>query len=323
MICAHPNPPKAEISDEQSPVFWGVSFPQKKSSLGERKMGCYTLELVHECEAPMLRSVPRAYILTMHDTETFPWLHGVARRTYVQRNRGFRVCAKTRGDGHRVDATNQDLIHAYRSVFAREKGAGASEPVLVFEDDARLTLTARQDLPHVDRFVATRAFSVYTLGSLGPVVPTGIDGHWRFAGSMFACSHAVIYSPRAVRIVLGSTIGPRCHMDGHVIGPMPLKMTFARPVAYQVLDVTNPSENSGTWCVMCDGSTLDVATRKLMFLCVRVLGLRGERGWYSSYTLIKLAVPIVIALCLCFVACAVALLRFVLWKRVDPQPLPH
>ena len=92
-------------------------------------MECYALELVHEVgvggprddRAPMLLSVPRAYILTMHETETFPWLHGVARRTYVQRNRGFRACPKTRGDGRRVDATNQDLIHAYRAVFERER----------------------------------------------------------------------------------------------------------------------------------------------------------------------------------------------------------
>ena len=84
-------------------------------------MDCYALETVHECDTPMLLSVSRAYILTMHATETFPWLHGVARRTYVQRNRGFRACFKTRGDGQRVDATNQDIIHAYRAVFERER----------------------------------------------------------------------------------------------------------------------------------------------------------------------------------------------------------
>ena len=144
-------------------------------------MECYALELVHEVgvggalhgprgdRAPMLRSVPRAYILTMHETETFPWLHGVARRTYVQRNRGFRACPKTRVDRRRVEATNQDLIHAYRAVFERERGT--TEPVLVFEDDARLTSTARGDLEIVDRFVAKQRFSVYSLGSFGLMVP--------------------------------------------------------------------------------------------------------------------------------------------------------
>ena len=143
-------------------------------------MECYKLELVHECDSPMLLSVPRAYILTMHETETFPWLHGVARRTYVQRNRGFRECAKTRGDGASVNATNQDLIHAYRAVFERERNT--TDPVLVFEDDARLTKTATQDLVHVDRFVATQRFSVYSLGSSGFMVPHDTQGHWRFVG---------------------------------------------------------------------------------------------------------------------------------------------
>ena len=74
-------------------------------------MECYRLELVDECETPLMRSVPCAYILTLHETETFPWLHGVAARTYVQRNRGF-ACPKTWHDGSPIDRPNMDIIHA-------------------------------------------------------------------------------------------------------------------------------------------------------------------------------------------------------------------
>ena len=260
-------------------------------------MECYTLDLVHEVgggrddTAPMLPSLPRAYILTMHEAETFPWLHGVARRTYVQRNRGFRACHKTRRDGRLVDATNQDLIHAYRSVFERERET--TDPVLVFEDDARLTSTARQDLEIVDRFVATNTFSVYSLGSLGFMVPHDNEGNWRLAGNLFGFTHAVIYSPSCVRAILGATeVGPRDHIDARIIGPMSGKFTYQRPIAYQVLNVQNKSENSATWCARCDGSALDAAVREAAWAFFAALGLEKEPGWHKMYGFCKLVVPL-------------------------------
>jgi hypothetical protein len=289
-------------------------------------MDCYTLELVHECHErdgvdPMLHSVPCAYILTMHETETFPWLHGVARRTYVQRNRGFRACFKTQGSTHspygpRVDATNQDLIHAYRTVFASALLQSASAPVLVFEDDARLTRTARQDLVHVDRFVATRAFSVYSLGSIGLMVPyDGAFRHWRFVGSLYAFTHATIYSPSAVRAVLDAVVGPRDHVDGKIVGPMPLKVTYARPIAYQVIDAGNRSENSATWCARCEGSefslSLDAAMREFAWIYFRVLGLETEGGWYVMYTVHQFFV----VLCVCVLCALCAMLTLVVRLR--------
>ena len=296
-------------------------------------MACYTLELVHECDerdecderqgvGPMLRSVPCAYILTMHETETFPWLHGVARRTYVQRNRGFRACFKTQGSMHgpcgpRVDAANQDIIHAYRAVFASAlllQSASAPAPVLVFEDDARLTRTARQDLAHVDRFVATRAFSLYTLGSIGLMVPYyggrggrgGRDAfrHWRFVGSAFGFAQSVIYSPSAARAVLGASPGPRAQIDATVLSTLPLRLTYHRPIAYQALDFKNKSENSAMWCVRCDGGVLDSAVQRLAWLYFGAVGLDTEAGWGAMYTLNKLGVPVGL-LCACVVVVGV------------------
>ena len=292
-------------------------------------MECYTLELVHECEpdgpdgpdgpdpawragvvAPMLRSVACAYILTMHETETFPWLHGVAARTYVQRNRGFRACHKTRESGLVVDATNQDIIHAYRSVLSR---ADTSVPVLVFEDDALLTATAREDLGAVDRFVATRAFSIYSLGSIGVMLPHG-GGHWRFAGRFFSLSHAIIYSPDAARVVLEACVGSREHIDGAIIGRMPAKITYARPIAYQVLDRNAKSANSSTWCVRCEGGAYDAAVRKLTWVYFGALGLHTERGWYVMYVVNKLLVPLAAVLVLGLVVLCWLALRALVFR---------
>jgi hypothetical protein len=268
-------------------------------------MECYSLELVHEVggglggareeprdyRAPMLPSVPRAYILTMHETETFPWLHGVAWRTYVQRNRGFRACPKTRGDGRRVDATNQDIVHAYRAVFERERDT--TDPVLVFEDDARLTSTAKEDLAIVDRFVARQWFSVYSLGSIGLMVPHRERGHWRLAGGSFGFSHAVIYSPSCVRAILGATdVGPREHIDSKIIADMHGKVTYHRPIAYQVIDMKTKSENSATWCVRCDGSAFDSVLSDLNLAYLGAFGLDKEQGWHKMYGFCKLVVPL-------------------------------
>jgi hypothetical protein len=152
---------------------------------------CYRLELVAECAAPMLPSAAAAYVLTLHGSDTFPRLHGVARRTYVQRNASFKTCAKGC-----VSATNQDLTHAYARLFATIRDEG---PVVVFEDDAHLLENAPGDLAAIDGFVSTRAFSaglsVYSLGSAGLTVPCG-GGHWRYF-LFHGMTHAAIYSDAA------------------------------------------------------------------------------------------------------------------------------
>ena len=253
-------------------------------------MECYTLELVHECADPMLRAVPCAYILTLSATETFPWLHGVAARTYVQRNRGFRACPKTRADGRPVGATNQDIVHAYQSVFAR---AGFSAPVLVFEDDAQLTATAREDLAAVDRFVSTSAFQVYTLGSMGAMLPH--DGtHWRMPTGIGGL-HAAIYSPDAARVIAASRVAAHEHIDAHFLGELPLKFTFHRPVAWQKVDWRNRSENSRTWCGNCKAGVLDEIHREGAWLFYRAFGMHAERGWSRLYAAQKL-LPLALAL---------------------------
>jgi hypothetical protein len=181
-------------------------------------------------------------------------------------------------------------MHAYQRVFSR---AGFSAPVLVFEDDAQLTATAREDLAAVDHFVATSAFQVYTLGSMGAMLPH--DGpHWRMPRGIVA-THAVIYSPEAARAVAASRVGDHAHIDAHVLAPMPLKFTFQRPIAWQKVDWRNRSENSRTWCWNCNAGVLDEIHREGAWLFYRAFGMHAERGWSRLYAAQKL-LPLALAL---------------------------
>ena len=247
-------------------------------------MECYRLELVDECETPLMRSVPCAYILTLHETETFPWLHGVARRTYVQRNRGF-SCPKIGPDGGPIDRTNIDIIHAYQTVFARANSTVGDAPVLVFEDDAIFTKTGKTDLAAVDRFVADSRFSIYSLGSFGLMMPCA-GGHWLLSG--FGAAHAVVYSAHARATVLDARPSKYAQVDTSMLARMPGKFTYRRPIAYQKLD--GRSANSETWCVACDGGIRDSMLRAFARAFAVLLSLDIERGWYTLYTIKRILV---------------------------------
>ena len=262
-------------------------------------MECYRLELVDECETPLMRSVPCAYILTLHKTETFPWLHGVAKRTYVQRNRGF-SCPKTLHDGSRIDRPNMDILHAYKNVFASASAAAhngaegaAAAPVLVFEDDAVFTKTGKADLAAVDRFVASSNFSLYSLGSFGVMTPCA-GGHWLLSG--LGAAHAVVYSAYARSVVLEAKPSKYEHVDASILSRMQGKFTYKRPIAYQKLDAQ--SANAATWCVTCDGGIRDSMLRSFAGVGIGIVGLGTEGGWYTMYALQKIPVfiPLVFVL---------------------------
>jgi hypothetical protein len=255
-------------------------------------MACYAVELVDERTDPLMKSVPCAYVLTMHETETFPWLHGVAARTYVQRNRGFRECAKAcgpvggptgpmvpmgpmaplgqTGPVAKIDATYKDLTHAYQSAFEHFEVSGYRDsPVLVFEDDARLAANAKADLIEVDAFVATNDFDVYSLGSCGLMAPYEPSmRHWIFTGSFLALTHACVYSPRARARICSMDACSSGHFDSGVLPRFPVKLTFYRPIAYQPL---RGSENSESWCLSCDGSAADGIYRWLVRALIRAV----------------------------------------------------
>ena len=92
--------------------------------------------------------------------------------------------------------------------------------------------------------------------------------------------------------------GAREHIDAHVLGELPLKFTFHRPIAWQKLDWRNRSENSRTWCGDCKAGVLDDISREAAWLYYRALGMHTERGWCRLYAVQKYApwiAPLVLA----------------------------
>ena len=267
--------------------------------------GCYRLELVAECATPMLPSAAAAYVLTLHATETFPRLHGVARRTYVQRNESFKTCAKGC-----VRATNQDITHAYARLFATIRDEG---PVVVFEDDAHLLENAAEDLAAIDGFVSTRAFgaglSVYALGSVGLTVPCG-GGHWRYV-SFQGMTHAVIYSDAARAHIARVRPCEVRHMDMDVVRSMGPHYTYHRPVAVQALGET---ENSRTWQ---GNSIVQRAWARVLRWLIRLLQMDTEprAGFVALYALQRVHVLVLIGAL--GIGLSVAALRLLLRSRVS------
>ena len=98
---------------------------------------CYELSLLCENEDPLLASVHCAVVLTMYDSQrihepTFDSVRKLCRRTYVQRNRGYRKCRKPAC----VVSSNTDIVHAYMNVCKEFKNVDGN--ILILEDDAQL-----------------------------------------------------------------------------------------------------------------------------------------------------------------------------------------
>ena len=119
----------------------------------------------------------------------------------------------------------------------------------------------------------------------------------RKCASMCSCAatrDAAIYSPDAARVAAASRVGEHEHIDWHVLGPMPLKFTFNRPIAWQKWDWRNRSENSRTWCA--DRGAFADIHRECAWLYHRALGMHTELGWRRMYVIQKYKPFIVITL---------------------------
>ena len=252
-------------------------------------MECYTVELVGQCTDPSLKSVQQTYILTLNDTDTFKSLHGITAETYVQRNLGFTKCPKlcANGKGH-VNKTYIDIIHAYQSLFRNTMHI--LDPILVLEDDTELTSTASEDWKSVDEFIVRKEFMIYSLGTFGMVVPCG-GGHWKFMNSpIFGPIQSIIYSHSARAHIMGVSACETGHLDMSVLSHFPNMYTFHRPITYQRLRDT---ENSRSWCVVCNDGYLDYLHRLVARVFIRQFALdqTSEHGFAQVYQLQKLLVP--------------------------------
>lgn len=248
----------------------------------------YRMEVRVRQKAPLLRSVPRAYILTMEKSErlTADLEHSLRRlcvETRVQYNRGWQAGGKD----PRVNAPGLDLIDAYRHACADASDLGGA-PVLFLEEDAIFMNFAELDAEkwaEVDHFLTTESqWDAYSLGSFGEFV-LPLNGHHRRFRGIMASSQAVIWSARARRLFLGrKNPYEHPHIDSSFLSTLASKYTYHEPLVVQLFPLT---PNQCTWCYWCNDSYADkCAVRVWVWLMQKGLGLDHDpAGWDALYHL--------------------------------------
>lgn len=260
-------------------------------------MGCYIWETTGlTCAAPLLPRVEHAIILAMDGSERLERLrrpdcplHRLCRHTIIQVNLGYRRCAKP----NYVTNSAFDLTHAYGQVAARTRGWGN---VLILEDDAEFMPGADDaDFAHVDEFVWSQPFGVYTLGSIGAVIPLWGTRHRRFVHSI-GCTQAVIWSEGARATLLARDCSAIQHIDVKFISKLPRCYTLDRPLVVQLFPT---SVNQTNWCFICrpEWRALDKAMVWAQLTLMRAAGLhRNLRGWGVVTHCNLIALPILLLL---------------------------
>lgn len=202
---------------------------------------CYNISLYYEEEVPLLPSIECAVVLTMSNSnrihkKEFRDVTRLCRKTYVQRNMGYKQCGKP----SYVVSPNTDLIHAYKNVCEEFRNVRGN--VLILEDDAQLMTTARpEDFERVDQFLIIGTYDLYSLGSLGSIRHISRN-HARVHGGF---AQAVVWTSWAREKLLHTDV--RKHIDGHFI-TLQRTITYKRPLVVQLFP---PTENQKEWCIFC------------------------------------------------------------------------
>ena len=94
----------------------------------------YAMQLCNETSSPLMSNLQATYILSMSSslrtTSLDPRLRTLARRTYVQINRGHRAVPV-----EDVDTTSKDIVHAVRNACFHASMHNTGH-ILILEDDA-------------------------------------------------------------------------------------------------------------------------------------------------------------------------------------------
>lgn len=214
---------------------------------------CYEYETFH-CDAPRLKGVQRAYILTMADSARLTGsrmkvLRGLCRTTVVQFNhKGRSGCQKPAC----TQKSNFDIVHAYQAACAHAEHVGGG-PVLFMEDDATVRPDVTQEeFDLVNEFVTTQDFDVYTFGSIGVVPPWGNSGD-HYSMLMLWHAQATIWPQATRRKLIDADVSTIPHIDAHFLSSMQRKFKFRRPLIVQTFP---DSSNSKLWCLHCQEDTL-------------------------------------------------------------------
>lgn len=237
----------------------------------------YSIALRHETSEPYLSSLEATYILTMSTSSRLhamdERLMNMARRTYIQTNRGFRSVPT---DG--VHNTSMDIVHAVRNVckHSMENNPGY---ILILEDDAILLTTA--PLAAIDKKLK-RGVNLYSFGSIGLFIPCGLT-HARVVGNFIGFAQSIIYSLHVQQKLLQTPINDIKHIDAHFLGHVQKKYACVRPVIVQLLPHTM---NMDEWSISAHntGQCERTGVRMFVFFVQRVMKLdRYHHGWYAFY----------------------------------------
>jgi hypothetical protein len=276
---------------------------------------CYAWEAVVTCGAPLLPGVTHAVILSIDGSERLErvrrpdcFLYTLCANTIIQVNKGFARCRKP----PHVTNSAFDLTDAYAHVAEKTQGWGN---VLILEDDAVLMPGAlATDFALVDAFVTCRPFSLYSLGSLGIVVPVLGTRHQRFVFT-WGMAQAVIWSEGARHSLRKAVdLNPLSveHVDIHFMATLRRSYTFNHPLVVQLLA---PTANQGNWCFFCRASGIVAHLDRVLIsvlLCI-IKRLRIDQstdGWNVVARVNLLTIPVLsILLLACCAAAAARLAR--------------
>lgn len=253
----------------------------------------YEITKIGETDDPLLPSLDAAYILVMGGSsrllEMDSTLFRLARCTFVQKNPGYRVCAK---DG--VDCSSRDIIHACQNIC---KDAVVFDKVLILEDDARLFAASALDaFATVDAFLSTGDYDAYSFGSLGRFkLHTCGRLHPEFR-SFVGFAQAIVYTRESRSKLLQLTLSDARHIDAHFVSKLGRKSTFHAPLVVQLFATT---DNMAEWGISKRPTRVE---KKLVRLYVALLQkcLRLHKdvyAWKLIYAYNKYASWVLIAAC--------------------------
>ena len=243
-------------------------------------VGCYEIvKLGVKNTKPYLPSVQLAIIMSMRaDTRiterSLAHLTRLCPNTWIQINNGWRACEKPEC----VRSTAHDLVHAYRNACAACRDVAG--PVLLLEEDAIFFEYDVRHYSHVDCFLRTQMYNVYSLGSFGEWLPQTFARHRQFANTM-GFSQAIVWNQNARRLLMERPDGD-VHIDVHTLSAMPLKFTYYKPLVVQLFPTT---ENMESWCIECEnGVTERVVVSAWQSFLQYALNMDSDiHGWVHLY----------------------------------------
>ena len=260
---------------------------------------CYNIKLIHESKTSLL-NINNCYILTLENSDRLEHpirknLINLAKKTYVQYNKGYKNCEK-----ENIKTPSQDVLHSYYNIFNETKHL--NEPILILEDDA-IIIGNNEDFKEVNKFLKNNKFSIYSLGSFGPI-HFNFNKHKEFINKLLTVNaQAIIWNVTARKNMLDKLNIknlPQQQMDSHYFKQIDNKFSYFKPLVVQAFPDTN---NRKTWCYYCDNSNFflsffDKIIMNKYINILKQLNLEKENfsgltiGWNIAYFILNNAIII-------------------------------